>query len=66
MVEFLEECERIFNDAWTETVKKGLSAKPPLDDPELQKLIKKQSTVKPKVTDMFSRLNSQQNLQIQI
>lgn len=40
MVDFLEECKRILDEAWSETVKRGLTSKPPLDDPSLQKLIR--------------------------
>ncbi len=40
MVDFLEECKRILNEAWSETVKRGLTSKPPLDDASLQKIIK--------------------------
>jgi hypothetical protein len=40
MVEFLEECQRILNEVWSETTKRGLVSKPSLDDPLLRKLIK--------------------------
>jgi hypothetical protein len=40
MVGFLEECKRILDEAWSDTVKRGLASEPPLDDPSLQQLIK--------------------------
>ena len=40
MVDFLEECKRILDEAWSETVKRGLTSKPPLDDASLQNIIK--------------------------
>jgi hypothetical protein len=39
VVEFLQKCKRILDEAWSETVKRGLLAKPPLDDPSLQQMI---------------------------
>ncbi len=40
MVDFLEECRRILDEAWSETVKRGLSATQPVDDPKLEEAIR--------------------------
>lgn len=41
MVDFLEECKRILDEAWSETIKRGLASKPSVDDTPLQEIIKR-------------------------
>jgi len=40
VLNFLAKCKIILDEAWSETIKRGLTSKPPLDDPSLQNLIR--------------------------
>ncbi len=41
MTEFLEDCKRILDDAWSETTRQGLASNPILDDTILREIVKR-------------------------